>query len=73
MLVISRLHLAKNCNIVISVWFLISIACISVAWIMREINIRESYYDYAYQDGKLIAGTVFASYPDNVPGIGWIN
>ena len=34
---------------------------------------RESYeYNYAMQTGKIIGGTVFASYPEATPGLGWV-
>lgn len=41
---------------------------------------RERYdeYDYdrenpnALMSGRAIAGTVYASYPENTPGLGWI-
>ena len=35
---------------------------------------KEKYdYNYALRTGKLIGGSVFASYPYNAPGLGWIN
>jgi hypothetical protein len=48
-----------------SVCFFLSIIFIVSGCIIREKNINERY-------GKLIAGTVYASYPEEVPGLGWI-
>lgn len=39
----------------------------------------EKYYDYDQENpnalisGREVAGTVYASYPDILPGLGWIN
>ena len=30
-------------------------------------------YNHAIRSGTLISGAVYASYPENVPGVGWIN
>lgn len=38
----------------------------------RERFDHPRYPDGAYQGGKLIAGTVFASYPGKTPGLGWV-
>jgi hypothetical protein len=56
----------------IFIWNILSVILLSISWILREKRINEKYYDYAYQDGKLVAGTVFVSYPSNVPGLGWL-
>lgn len=51
---------------------LVAIVFIVAAWVLREK--REKYdYNYAIQSGKIVAGTVYASYPENAPGLGWIN
>jgi len=43
-----------------------------ISWVIRDKN-REKYdYNYALRTGKLVGGTVYASYPDMVPGLGWI-
>ena len=46
---------------------------IITAWIV-EIKVRKEKYDYNYalQSGNLIGGTVYASNPSNVPGLGWV-
>ena len=78
-LIVTHLYLlrtGKSCThkqiLTMSIWVVLSIILMAVAWILREKRVNEKYYDYAYQDGKLISGKVFASYPDNVPGTGWI-
>ncbi len=80
-LIINNMYFIGVCNfnnqmVIVSICVILSIILVIVAWVLRERrekSNKENFYDYAYQDGRLIAGTVFASYPDNVPGIGWIN
>ena len=58
-----------------TIWMSIIILLLGGAWILREYQISkyEKYgYDYAYRTGQLVAGTVFTSYPENVPGLGWV-
>jgi len=57
----------------LSIYTVISIIVIGIAWLLRERKAREQYdYNHALRTGQLAGGTVFASYPDNVPGLGWI-
>ena len=79
MLIVTHLYLlrtGKSCShkqmLIMSIWVVVSIILMGIAWILREKKVNENYYDYAVRDGKLVAGTVFASYPENVPGLGWI-
>ena len=63
----------KKQSLNITIWITVIILLLGTAWIMREYNKKEDYdYDYAYRSGKLVSGTVFSSYPDNVPGLGWV-
>jgi len=58
---------------IMTLWVVVSILLIGAGWIIGEIRDKEKYaYDYAYQSGKLIGGTVYASYPENSPGLGWV-
>ena len=60
-------------QIIMTSCIIISIIMIIGAWILREFRHNEKYgYDYTYQTGKLVGGTVYASYPENVGGLGWI-
>ena len=60
-------------KLIMTIWIIVSILFIVGGWILREIRHKEKYdYDYAYQSGKLVGGAVYASYPENVPGLGWV-
>jgi len=50
-----------------------AIVLLIISWVIREKNI-EKYddYNYALRTGKLAGGTVYASYPEMTPGLGWI-
>jgi ABC-type transport system involved in multi-copper enzyme maturation permease subunit len=43
-----------------------------ISWVIRDKNTEKYDYNYALRTGKLAGGTVYASYPDMVPGLGWI-
>lgn len=43
-----------------------------ISWVIRDKNMEKYDYNYALRTGKLAGGTVYASYPDMVPGLGWI-
>lgn len=59
--------------ITLNIYTVISTIVIGIAWFLREGKAREMYdYNRALRTGQLAGGTVFASYPDNVPGLGWI-
>lgn len=59
--------------VTLSIYTVVSIFVLVFAWLWREKKAKEKYgYDYAIRSGQLVGGTVFASYPDNVPGLGWI-
>jgi hypothetical protein len=65
LMILIRLHIQSTTSVSISVWFFLSIIFIFSGCVIREKKINERY-------GKLIAGTVYAAYPENVPGLGWI-
>jgi hypothetical protein len=75
---VKMLHSNKNYNhdqqITMTIWVVISIVVLGAAWVIREIRYKDNFnnYRYAYQSGKIVGGTVYASYPDEVPGLGWI-
>ena len=52
-------------------WLTASTLFIICAWITKYIDEKYSY-NWAKRSGKLVGGTVFTSYPENVPGLGWI-
>lgn len=43
-----------------------------ISWVIRDKNTEKYDYNYALRTGKLAGGTVYASCPDMVPGLGWI-
>ena len=53
-------------------FMVISVLLITLGWIYKNISEKYPDYNYAKQTGKLVSGTVFASYPENAPGLGWI-
>ena len=56
-----------------SILVTIAIIFLIVGWVLREVRNNEKYeYNYAIQSGKLIGGTVYASYPQQVGGLGWV-
>lgn len=58
-----------------SILIILSVILISTAWVLREYKANEKYsggYNYAYQNGLLVGGTVYAAHPENAPGLGWI-
>lgn len=77
-LIFSHIKLIHSCNytkrdvITMSIYLVVAIILVGVAWILREVRNNEKYKDFPLRTGKLLGGTVFASYPDNVPGSGWI-
>lgn len=59
--------------VTLSIYTAVSIFALGFAWLWREKKAKEKYdYNYAIRSGQLVGGAVFASYPDNVPGLGWI-
>lgn len=81
----SRIYMqkSKTCTpkqrAIMSICALVSILFMGGAWILREMRNKEKYYPfpdddyrYAIESGKLVGGTVYASYPENSPGLGWI-
>lgn len=59
--------------VTLNIYTVISVIVIGIAWFLRERKAREQYdYNSALRTGQLVGGTVFASYPDNIPGLGWI-
>ena len=59
--------------VTLNIYTIISVIVIGIAWFLRERKVHEQYdYNRALITGQLVGGTVFASYPDNVPGLGWI-
>ena len=57
----------------LNIYTIISVILIGIAWFLRERKAPEQYdYNHALRTGQLVGGAVFASYPDNVPGLGWI-
>ena len=43
-----------------------------ISWVIRDKNTEKYDYKYVLRTGKLAGGAVYASYPDMVPGLGWI-
>ena len=61
----SSYNFVVGCNI-------ISMSVLIIAWMLRE-NRKETYdYNNALVTGQLAGGTVYASYPEMTPGLGWI-
>jgi len=54
----------------------ILIICVIISIIKYIRKKQEKYgcdeYPQSCQNGKIVAGTVYASYPENTPGLGWI-
>jgi hypothetical protein len=52
----------------------IGIIMMGSAWVLREVRDKEqyTYYPFGYKSGKIVAGTVYSSYPHAVPGLGWV-
>ena len=59
-------------KVTMTIWVIFSIILISGAWILREYKHEKYDYNYAIQNGKLVGGTVYASYPEQVGGLGWV-
>ena len=53
-----------GCNILSSILLII-------AFVLRE-KTEQYDYNYALRTGKVVGGTVYASYPEMNPGLGWI-
>lgn len=57
---------------------IIALFSILIGWLLKN-KVEKYYYSLdssyrnAYVTGKLVGGTVYASYPWNVPGLGWVN
>ena len=81
-LIITQLRILKKdtSHVYTTIWIIFAIILLVVAWIIRQAQIRqirkyEKYandYDYAIQNGLLVAGTVYAAYPEQVGGLGWV-
>lgn len=75
---VKMLHSNKDYNhdqqITMTIWVAISIVILGAAWILREFRNKEKFnnYPYAYKTGKIVGGTVYTSYPEEMPGLGWI-
>ena len=54
-----------GCNI-------ISMSVLIIAWMLRENRTEKYDYNNALVTGQLAGGTVYASYPEMTPGLGWI-
>ena len=55
---------------------IIALILICAGWILRERELQKEKFDnlnYARIQGDIVGGTVYASYPDQTPGLGWIN
>ena len=69
----NTLLLHKKYSQLVTLGIYIVFLFLGFACIWREKKAKERYdYNNALITGKLVAGTVYASYPDNVPGLGWI-
>jgi hypothetical protein len=70
------LHSNKDYNrgkqITMTIWVVISVVILGAAWVIREFRNTEKYNNYGYRSGKIVGGTVYASYPEKVGGLGWI-
>lgn len=78
-LIITQLRILKKdtSHVYTTIWIIFAIILLVVAWIIRQVQISkyEKYandYDYAIQNGLLVAGTVYAAYPEQVGGLGWV-
>jgi len=70
---IKIIHCTKKDIITTSILVVDALIFLVVAWVLREIRNNENYdYNYAIQSGKLVGGTVYASYPQQVGGLGWV-
>jgi phosphatidylglycerophosphate synthase len=56
------------------IWVVMCVVVLITSWIIREARNKETYtnYPYGYKSGKLVGGTVYTSYPDLSPGLGWV-
>lgn len=54
---------------IINIFLLILLLVLAVMYGKTK---KKESYNYALIRGKNIAGTVYSSYSDNVPGLGWI-
>jgi hypothetical protein len=59
--------------------FLFATILLLLGWVLRdkEEKYRNCFgwpnaYDRSIQSGKIVAGTVYADYPENTPGLGWL-
>ena len=65
-----------NNKINMSIWTITSIIILTVSFIL--VNKKETYddlqkdYQPYMEEGKIVGGTVYASYPQQVGGLGWI-
>jgi len=50
---------------------LVGVLCLIISLFWREYYEKYSP-DFPYVTGKIIGGTVFASYPNETPGLGWV-
>jgi NADH:ubiquinone oxidoreductase subunit 6 (subunit J) len=69
----SKQKFSHRHKITMTIWIVVSIIILGVAWILREFKHNEKYgYNYAYQSGKIVGGTVYTKYPDKTGGLGWV-
>jgi c-di-AMP phosphodiesterase-like protein len=51
----------------------VTIVILEASWILEKFKNKEKYeYENAYKNGKIISGTVYADYPQEVGGLGWV-
>ena len=61
-------------KIKLSIPVIASIIFICVAWILKEVSCKKEKYNYnkEYQPDRIVSGTVYASYPEQTGGLGWV-
>lgn len=53
-------------------FLILTILLILYLFLNRENYDYEKEYAYAQKKGPVVAGTVYTSYPGDVPGLGWV-
>jgi hypothetical protein len=78
-IIILNIKLIKNKTfhpIYHTITIIFALLFMGVGWLINEFGESYSSYVPSYsqydKNGKLIAGTVYADYPGNVGGLGWI-
>lgn len=63
----------KNTHEILLIFF-VDIIILVIVWTIIDSIYKEKYeYKNAHKSGKIVAGTVYADYPEQVGGLGWIN